>query len=269
MADTLTANYSFVKPEITGSPSTWGNKLNADLDSIDNLIKTNSNAIVANAAAAMPIAGGTFTGAPRSSVADGGTNQLVTHDQVVSLINVYLPAGIIAIWAGSIASIPAKWIVCDGTGGITPDLRNRFIMGAGAGAQAPGAVGGASTATPTITVDAHVLTTTEMPAHSHGVNDPGHAHGVSDPGHRHWMNTTGAAYASSAFLQAPTTKNDPGTAIYATSPEVTGVSIQGAFTGISIQNAGSGGGHAHTASSSAISILPPWYALCYIMRVGT
>jgi hypothetical protein len=38
--------------------------------------------------------------------------------------------GAIVIWSGSIASIPAGWQLCNGTNG-TPDLRNRFILGAG------------------------------------------------------------------------------------------------------------------------------------------
>lgn len=41
-----------------------------------------------------------------------------------------LPTGIITLWYGSIASIPAGWILCNGAGG-SPDLRNRFLVGAG------------------------------------------------------------------------------------------------------------------------------------------
>jgi len=38
--------------------------------------------------------------------------------------------GMIVIWSGSIASIPAGWALCDGSVG-TPDLRNKFVVGAG------------------------------------------------------------------------------------------------------------------------------------------
>lgn len=38
--------------------------------------------------------------------------------------------GMIIIWSGSSASIPAGWHLCDGSES-TPDLRNRFIVGAG------------------------------------------------------------------------------------------------------------------------------------------
>ena len=41
-----------------------------------------------------------------------------------------LPTGIILIWAGAIVDIPNGFVICDGNNG-TPDLRNRFIVGAG------------------------------------------------------------------------------------------------------------------------------------------
>lgn len=39
-------------------------------------------------------------------------------------------SGIIAIWSGSIVTIPSGWVICDGNNG-TPDLRNNFVVGAG------------------------------------------------------------------------------------------------------------------------------------------
>lgn len=41
-----------------------------------------------------------------------------------------LASGVILNWSGSIASIPAGFVICDGNNG-TPDLRDRFIVGAG------------------------------------------------------------------------------------------------------------------------------------------
>jgi len=40
-----------------------------------------------------------------------------------------LPAGIICLWHGSIASIPDGWTLCNGANG-TPDLRDKFLVGA-------------------------------------------------------------------------------------------------------------------------------------------
>ena len=41
-----------------------------------------------------------------------------------------IPSGGIIMWSGSIASIPATWALCDGTNG-TPNLKSRFVIGAG------------------------------------------------------------------------------------------------------------------------------------------
>jgi hypothetical protein len=53
--------------------------------------------------------------------------------------------GMIMLWSGSTGSVPSGWRLCDGGGG-TPDLRNRFVVGAGS-SYGVGAKGGATTAT--------------------------------------------------------------------------------------------------------------------------
>ena len=40
-----------------------------------------------------------------------------------------IPSGGIILWSGSISSIPSGWALCNGSDG-TPDLRDRFIVGA-------------------------------------------------------------------------------------------------------------------------------------------
>jgi len=47
---------------------------------------------------------------------------------------------IIVIWSGTLENVPTGWSLCDGTGG-TPDLKNKFIVGAKAG-RPPGSEGG-------------------------------------------------------------------------------------------------------------------------------
>lgn len=64
-----------------------------------------------------------------------------------------LPLGVIALWNGSIATIPAGWALCDGTLG-TPDLRDRFLQGAG-GALSPGDTGGSILHNHDFTSDLH------------------------------------------------------------------------------------------------------------------
>lgn len=55
----------------------------------------------------------------------------VTESEGIDEDDDMLPAGIILMWSGTIASIPSGWALCNGSNG-TPDLRNRFIVGANA-----------------------------------------------------------------------------------------------------------------------------------------
>ncbi|MGB7582035.1 MAG: hypothetical protein WBL85_06265 [Sedimentisphaerales bacterium] len=74
----------------------------------------------------------------------------------VSNNNGTLPSGVIVMWSGLIASIPAGWALCDGNNG-TLDLRDRFIVGAGS-SYSVGDTGGEAF---------HTLTIDEMPPHTH------------------------------------------------------------------------------------------------------
>lgn len=60
---------------------------------------------------------------------------------------------IIVLWSGAIVDIPAGWALCDGNNG-TPDLRNRFVIGAG-DEHAVGATGGSTDHTHPFSSDAH------------------------------------------------------------------------------------------------------------------
>lgn len=76
---------------------------------------------------------------------------------------------LIVMWDTS--SAPTGWVFCDGNNG-TPDLREKFVIGAG-GSYSVGASGGNNSWTQNynITVAAHTLTTAELPAHTHDFSD--------------------------------------------------------------------------------------------------
>lgn len=59
-----------------------------------------------------------------------------------------VPRGGVILWHGSSDAIPKGWAICDGTQG-TPDMRDRFVVGAG-GKYALDGMGGAASATPDV-----------------------------------------------------------------------------------------------------------------------
>ena len=129
------------------------------------------------------------------------------------------PVGCIILWSGSASAIPDGWALCDGqphNGRATPDLRNRFIVGAG-GAYQVGDTGGE---------DKHKLTESEMPSH------------------RHSYTFTGADLKGSW---------DDDNYFYNQSEEYKNKTNE-KYTNYT------GGGQPHENR-------PPYYALCYIMRV--
>jgi len=68
-----------------------------------------------------------------------------------------VPTGGIIMWSGAIANIPSGFALCDGTNG-TPDLTDRFVVGAEGSEYSVGDTGGQ---------DEVQLTISEMPKHSH------------------------------------------------------------------------------------------------------
>lgn len=148
-----------------------------------------------------------------------------------------VPAGLISMWSGAtVQSIPAGWALCDGTQG-TPDLRDRFIVGAGA-SYAPGATGGATSVT---------LTEGQMPSHTHtfsgSTNTTGaHSHDYDKSDTRAGAASPQVGIGSNTYTTTPTT---------------------------------SAGDHAHTFSGTTGSKgsgqshenRPPFYALAYIMKL--
>lgn len=216
-----------------------------------------------------------------NNVANGTAN---TDAINLGQLKAYLPVGNIQMYSGAVANIAsawgADWVLCDGTNG-TPDLRGKFVVGAG-GTYAPGASGGSTSVT---------LSTANLPVHSHGVNDGGHVHGVNDGGHAHsgttvnagnhqhvspWGENNGSysppwgSYGANNLIGAQnhdydncwglTSPAGDHTHTFTTNGSGTGISIQGAGAGISIQNTGSG---------QAFTVIPPYYALCFVMKISS
>lgn len=149
-----------------------------------------------------------------------------------------MPIGAIMVWSRTDADVPSGWGICSGAtyGSITsPDLRDRFVVGAG-DTYAVNATGGAfSTAiTGSFTVGSHVITADEFPYHEHNFYD-------------HYADYGGGA--SNIYTSAP----------------VGNLTYRSTYTGYS----GGGGGHDHTGNSITLNNLtctPKYYSLYYIIK---
>ena len=148
--------------------------------------------------------------------------------QSAPAVSATIPTGLISLWSGSLGSVPTGWVLCDGTNS-TPDLRDRFVVGAGS-TYAVAATGG--------TADAIVVT------HTHTATSV-----VTDPTHNHSSNANGAYNGSGAGAAMGTSGNSPG---YVTTSSSTGITV--ATTNASAGTSGTG------------QNLPPYYALAYIMK---
>jgi hypothetical protein len=161
------------------------------------------------------------------------------------LVASVMPLGAIMILSGTDANVPANWHICDGGtygGKASPDLRDRFVIGAGSSyavGASPGVASWNGTITPagTVTIGDHILSTAELPAHTHTFVD-----------HYSAKTGTGAVMEHIGNCYTGTTT-----------------------TNRSIANQASGDGtHNHTsgssASFSAIDPRPAFYSLYYIMK---
>ena len=63
-----------------------------------------------------------------------------------------IPTGVIVLWSGAANAIPSGYVLCDGNNS-TPDLRDRFLVGAG-NSYSVGDTGGSNTATDTVNISA-------------------------------------------------------------------------------------------------------------------
>lgn len=201
---------------------------------IDNEYNAISNAIASKADVNSP----SLTGTPTAPTATAGSNttQLATTAFVRTELTSYLPAGVILLWSGAISAIPSGWVLCNGSNS-TPDLRNRFVVGAGS-TYAVGATGGSA--------DAVVV------SHSHTASSSSSS-SVSDPGHSHTTQGNGAPNGGGAGQAYTSGTNQPPHTINAST---TGISVS-TSTSTTVNSTGVSGTNAN---------LPPYYALAYIMK---
>jgi len=148
--------------------------------------------------------------------------------------------GMILMWSGSIATIPSGWALCNGSSG-TPDLRNRFIIGAHSD-------------------DAGVAKTTitGSPTQTGGSKDAitvSHTHTASSAAHQH----SSIGYNGAGNIPYGTSSGQPSMGMW--SPQnnaTTHVLSSSTAASVTVDSAGSSGTDAN---------LVPYFALAYIMKL--
>jgi hypothetical protein len=223
-----TTNQGWAKPTIGGSADTWGQTVNDAIDAIDTLVGSVTAAEVAK------LDGLTAT-TDELNYSAGVTSAIQTQLDAINAV----PSGAIMLWSGAADAIPAEYVLCDGTNS-TPDLRNRFVVGAG-DTYAVDATGGSADA---IVVDhTHTGTTStkSLTGTATGISQTWGDHGTA----------TGIFSKSGGYSRDSTPVQ---------------VDVSGAGR-LSIDAS-----HDHTlnvdsaGASGTDANLPPYYALCYIMK---
>lgn len=178
-----------------------------------------------------------------SSPAEG----LLVYDTVANSLYHYnggwqivgVPPGGIMMWSGAINNIPVGWALCDGTNG-RPDLRERFIVGAGGdngdvpgSGYAPHLTGGFNEVT---------LTLAQMPSHSHTMQSAGE--------HQHFVKEVRRGDEGSSGADQSVGSHDEGG---------------------DQKNTSFAGDHVHTINPSGSNAphenRPPYYALAFIIKL--
>ena len=141
--------------------------------------------------------------------------------------------GMIMLWSGSELSIPEGWALCNGNNE-TPDLRQRFVVGAGSGEYVPNRTGGYKDAV--IVSHSHSGSTSTTGNHSHTI-----PHYLVQA-----VGGTGDIDRDNEYQQ---------------------------WKALSGQKTNTTGNHKHTFTTSTVGEsganknLPPYYCLCYIMKL--
>lgn len=190
------------------------------------------------------------------SRATAGGQPILTDANVEEVVNAAFVVGQIMMWYGNVNNIPQGWRLCNGQNG-TPDLRDKFIVGAGS-TYALSATGGATQAAASntgsagahthtmATVGDTALTIEQLPVVTLEVRGSYSQGGYDGGGNEFFRARPSNPYTKSHNLINSFGGGQPHTH----------------SGGATTEN----GAHTHTIP--AINTLPPYYGLYFIMFVG-
>jgi hypothetical protein len=221
----------------------------------------------------MPLAGGEFTGDVIShNITPDGDSSRNLGTNSTRFANVYADtyygsgaqltgieafvSGMILLWSGAQNAIPSGFVLCNGSNS-TPDLRDRFVVGAG-NSYSVGATGGSNTATDNISISGSD-TVSISGSDTVSISVSGNATGfVAKPSSGQGIHTTqGTSYNNNN--ESFQTSNYNYARSYFTIP----------FSGSGSDTVNISGTDTVTISGTdtvSIDTRSPYYALCYIMK---
>ena len=186
-----------------------------------------------------------LTGTPTAPTASSGTNttQVASTAFVQTALSGAFTTGMIMMWSGTIATIPTGWVLCNGSNS-TPDLRNKFVIGAHsdtAGVAYSTVTGSNTTSGGTkdaiVVSHTHTFTGTALGTHAHETT---------------FNQTSKSSNATPYMLSNPSIGENLNGSVNLTSSSV---------------SAGTPAGTNSTEGSSGTNAnLPPYYALAFIMK---
>jgi hypothetical protein len=170
-----------------------------------------------------------------------------------------VPERLVVMWSGSLDQLPEGWALCDGRDG-TPDLRERFVMGA-AGEEDLGEAGGS------------LQHTHSIRGHQHDVSLPPHAHnlrestGVTEPigDHVHEvLSSLFGDYVDERDTGLVSCEADHGHTMTPGGAHFHDVAIPGQST---LEAEGSSLTAPAASTMESASSLPPYYKLAFIAKL--
>lgn len=190
-----------------------------------------------------------------------------TQDQYNAVLGegVTMKPGMIVMFSGALNTIPAGWMLCNGSGtlsngGPVPDLRDRFVMGSG-GTTAHLFRAGSFEHSHQLSISGTALTVEQMPSHRHRV-----------------MGSTSNSWSAKAGAATPVQYGDsppnnkaagfagPYTGDYNVSAAYNYFDLDGRTSVNLIENTGSGAAHTHTGTAQISNHTPPFMALAFIIK---
>lgn len=209
---------------------------------VENRLTAGSIEVILNDVEASSTTAGRIRVATEDEVADGLANDAALTPANSTFLKVL--RGTIVAYSGQtdsegfvIDSTTRKsrddWHACDGTYG-TPDLRDRFILGAGTSNAAGSSGGGAFNCT--VEVGGHALTVEELPSHEHDTM-------IDKVGNRGYVGSGWGAIIYNDYHNSDVTAH------------------------VKANKTGGNKPHTHPTTVKSANVMPPYYALLYIMKI--